>query len=68
MKRLRETAGLSQAKLAALTGVSPRTLQNWEYGMRTFDFASAARLADALGVSLDELAGRAPPTKRKGKK
>jgi transcriptional regulator with XRE-family HTH domain len=68
LKQLREAAGLSQVKLAALTGVTPRTVQNWEYGKRTFDFADAARLADALGISLDELAGREPPTKQKRKK
>jgi transcriptional regulator with XRE-family HTH domain len=67
LKRLREAAGLSQAKLAAAAGVSPRTVQNWEYGKRTFDFESAWKLADVFGVTLDELAGREPPRKKGGK-
>jgi transcriptional regulator with XRE-family HTH domain len=68
LKRLRETAGLSQVKLAALINVSPRALQNWEYGKRTFDFESAVKLASALGVSLDDLAGIGEgEPKRRGK-
>jgi transcriptional regulator with XRE-family HTH domain len=68
LKQLREAAGLSQVRLAELAEVTPRTLQNWEYGVRTFNFEDAAKLADALGVTLDELAGRGPPAKKKGGK
>lgn len=32
---IRERTGLSQAKFAALLGVSVRTLQEWEQGRRT---------------------------------
>lgn len=32
--RIREEYGLSQAKFAALLGISVRTLQNWEQGRR----------------------------------
>ena len=32
--RIREQYGLSQAKFAALLGISVRTLQNWEQGRR----------------------------------
>ena len=32
--RVREKSGLSQAKFAALLGVSVRTLQDWEQGRR----------------------------------
>jgi transcriptional regulator with XRE-family HTH domain len=67
LKRLREAAGLSQAKLAAAAGVSQRALQNWEYGERTFDFETAVKLAAALGCSLNELAGVAEGPRRKGK-
>jgi transcriptional regulator with XRE-family HTH domain len=67
LRQLREAADLSQAKLATAVGVTPRTVQNWEYGKRTFDFESAWKLADALGITLDELAGREPPKGRKGK-
>ena len=68
LKELRLRQNLSQARLAAAAGVSPRALQNWEYGTRTFDIESAVRLADALGISLDELVGREPPPKKKGSK
>ena len=34
VKSIRESVGFSQSKFAALIGVSPRTLQNWEQGHR----------------------------------
>ncbi|MFN0128750.1 MAG: helix-turn-helix domain-containing protein [Verrucomicrobiales bacterium] len=33
-KAVREKLGLSQLQFAALIGISPRTLQNWEQGHR----------------------------------
>ena len=33
-KAVREKLGLSQVQFAALIGISPRTLQNWEQGHR----------------------------------
>ena len=33
-RAVRETLGLSQSQFAALIGISPRTLQNWEQGHR----------------------------------
>ena len=33
-KAVREKLGLSQTQFAALIGISPRTLQNWEQGHR----------------------------------
>jgi len=72
LKRLREAAGLSQVKLANAIGKSLRAVQNWEYGKRSFSFAEGVRLAQALSVTLDELAGigqaAAEPAKKKGKK
>jgi putative transcriptional regulator len=35
VKALRKRLGVSQAEMAVLIGVSPRTLQNWEQGRRT---------------------------------
>jgi transcriptional regulator with XRE-family HTH domain len=61
LKRLREAAGLSQSQLAAAAGVPLGTLRNWEYDRREPLLGAAARLASALGVTLDELAGRTPP-------
>jgi transcriptional regulator with XRE-family HTH domain len=57
MKRLREAAGLSQPQAAAAAGVPVATLRNWEQARRVPALDAAARLAKAIGVSLDELAG-----------
>jgi transcriptional regulator with XRE-family HTH domain len=57
LKELREKADVSQAGLAAAIGVSPRTVQYWESN-RTFDIEVAVRLADAFGITLDDLVGR----------
>jgi transcriptional regulator with XRE-family HTH domain len=65
LKRLREAAGLTQAKLAEAARVPVGTLRNWEASRRTPLFDAAVRLADALGVTLDELAGRKPKGKPK---
>jgi transcriptional regulator with XRE-family HTH domain len=65
LKRLREAAGLSQAALAKAAGVPVGTLRGWEYARRTPLLDAAARVADALGCTLDELAGRTPPAKRR---
>jgi transcriptional regulator with XRE-family HTH domain len=71
LKKLRAAAGLSQSQLARAAGVSVGTLKNWEQGRREPLLGAAVKLAGALGVSLDELAGRAPeaapPTKSKEK-
>jgi transcriptional regulator with XRE-family HTH domain len=64
LQRLRQERGLTQTQLAEKAGVPFRSLQNWEYGRRTILFDAAVKLADALDVTLDELAGR-PPRKRK---
>jgi transcriptional regulator with XRE-family HTH domain len=65
-KRLREAAGMSQSQLARAAGMPVRTLQQWEQGRRTPLFDAAVRVADALQVSLDDLAGRETP--KRGKK
>jgi transcriptional regulator with XRE-family HTH domain len=68
LKALRESAGLSQEKLARAVDVSSRTVQNWEKGGGTFPFTDAIKIADALGCTLYDLAGLAEPpaAKRKG--
>ena len=67
LQALRRLAGLSQPQLAKAAGVSVGTLRCWEQARRTPLFDAAVKLADALGVSLDELAGRTPPSAKKGK-
>ena len=60
MQRLREAAGLSQPKLAEAAGVPVGTLRQWEQDRRLPSLEGFIRLANGLGVSLDELAGRKP--------
>jgi transcriptional regulator with XRE-family HTH domain len=67
LKRMREAAGMTQAALAKAAGVPLRTYQTWEQGVRTPLIDAAAKVAEALDVSLDDLAGIGPPPRRKPK-
>ena len=58
LKQLRNERKLPQTRVAELLGVSPRVYSRWETGDVTPHFDTIVRLADTLGVSLDELAGR----------
>ena len=58
LKERRESAGMSQADLAALTGISVRVIQNYEQGTRPLNGARAItvyKLAKALKCSVEEL-------------
>jgi transcriptional regulator with XRE-family HTH domain len=67
LKRLRAAAGMSQPQLAAAAGVPVSTLRQWEQGRRLPSLEGFFALADGLGVSLDELAGRQTPARKQGK-
>ena len=58
VRRRRAELGLSQADLAAATGVHLRQIRRYESGEQQPALDVAARMAGALGVSVDELAGR----------
>ena len=58
LRELRTARGISQEALAAAAGASKATIQNWENQRRSPSLRDAARIADVLQVSLDELAGR----------
>ena len=58
LKELRTKRNLTQTRLAELMGISPRVYSRWETGDGTPHFDTIVRLADTLGVTLDELAGR----------
>lgn len=58
MRRLRERSGLSQPQAAERAGIPVGTLRGWEQDRRQPLLDAAARLADAIGCTLDELAGR----------
>jgi transcriptional regulator with XRE-family HTH domain len=68
LQRIRKEAGMSQFQLAVAASVPVSTLQGWEQGRREPLLLAAARVAKALGVSLDQLAGvlteNEPPERR----
>lgn len=50
LRELRSAAGLSQAALADLAGVSQRAVAHWEQGLRQPTWDAVQALAKALGV------------------
>ena len=63
--RRRHQLGLSQVELAALIGVSPSSVANWERGA-SYPKKKFGKVEQVLGISLDEIApetaDRSPPT------
>lgn len=54
----RKRRGLSQEELAGMVNVSRQAVSKWETGDAMPDLNKLLALADALGISLDELCGR----------
>jgi transcriptional regulator with XRE-family HTH domain len=67
-KAVRQSYGLTQAELARRAKVRLRSLQEWEQGARVPRWDRVVQLADGLGCSLDELAGRETPKRKGGEK
>lgn len=55
LQKLRKSFGKSQADLARESGVPIGTIQGWEQDRREPLLGTAARVARALGVSIDAL-------------
>jgi transcriptional regulator with XRE-family HTH domain len=55
LKALREKAGHSQSELATRSGLSLRSIQNWEQGHRIPRSQALLALAGAVGVSVEQL-------------
>lgn len=55
LRKLRTEQGLSQQKLAKLSGISQTAIYHWEKGDRNPKLEQVRRIADALEVSLSEL-------------
>jgi transcriptional regulator with XRE-family HTH domain len=66
LQALRKAVGMSQSDVARAVGVSVKTYQPWDQGKRSFTFETAVKLADAIGCTLEDLAGRKVPKTRKG--
>jgi transcriptional regulator with XRE-family HTH domain len=66
IKRIRKKQGLTQEKLARLADISNNTLVKIEMGMaKEPTITTMTKIADALGVSIDELVGRNKSANRK---
>ena len=57
---MQQQRGLQQAELAKLVGARPSMISVIEHERRGPSLSTAARLADALDVTLDYLTGRTP--------
>lgn len=59
LKELRKKAGWSQQKLAEKAGLSYNTVTKIEQGAATMPtIQTIIKIADAFGISIDELVGR----------
>lgn len=61
IKQVRESRELSQQAMANELGIPVRRYGSWERGERNLNLEDAARIADVLECTLDELAGREWP-------
>lgn len=57
IKRRRSELGLSQAELARMAGVDTRQIRRYEAGETHPNLPVAVKIAKALGITIDELAG-----------
>jgi transcriptional regulator with XRE-family HTH domain len=58
LKTIREASGLSQAKLAEISGVSPRMIQHYEQGVKDINKSQGItlyKIAQALNCKIEEL-------------
>lgn len=62
LRTLRSRRNINQVRFADLLGISPRVYNRWETGDAVPHFDTVVKIAEALDVSLDELAGRIEAT------
>lgn len=62
LRFLRGSRQLSQARLAELLGIDPRSYNRWERGGNVPHVDTLIKIADILQVTLDELVGRKDPS------
>jgi len=56
IQTIREQAGIKQCDLAERSGISPSHMNKIEHGVERSRIETIARIAQALGVSLDAIA------------
>ena len=56
--KVAESKGVSKSELARRLGIARQNIQGYARGKTAPTFLLAIKIADALGVSLDRLAGR----------
>lgn len=61
LRRVRRYREIGQVELAERVGISVATLALIEQGKRDSKLSVALRIAEVLGVTIDELTGRRPP-------
>ena len=59
--QLRKMRNLTQEDLAGMIGVSRQSVAKWESGETSPDLENSRLIAEALGVSLDDLVSYEPP-------
>ena len=57
LKALRKEKGLTQIQMQLLTGIDQSDYSKIENGKRYYTFEQCKRIAEALGTSMDYLAG-----------
>lgn len=62
IRRFRTDLGMTQEQLAAEVGISSQAVSKWENAESMPDPALLPEIADALGVTIDELYGHTPAT------
>jgi transcriptional regulator with XRE-family HTH domain len=60
LREIRESRGLTQAELGIRAGVGAASVSHFETGQRAPSLETLVKLADALGITVDTLLGRAP--------
>ena len=58
LRQVRKCSGMTQRELGELLGVGQTAIANYEQGNRSPDTQGLHRMADVLGVTIDELLGR----------
>lgn len=58
IRQRRQELGMSQAELARAVGIDPRQIRRYESGDQQPLLSVAIAIADALGISVNDLAGR----------